>query len=167
MLISHFLQKYCRKMKKQFNNLKDTVLQEMIQYDWPGNIRELENVIEQSVIIGEQGMSKFRKAAELKKESPAKTSPGSNGSETQDDIFRVLKQTHGKILGPDGAAKILNLRPSEIEVYERKWILDALKKSNGKVRGEEGASSLTGINPTTLEARIKKLRITKAEIFKG
>jgi transcriptional regulator with GAF, ATPase, and Fis domain len=166
MLISHFLQKYCRKMKKQFANLKDTVLEEMIQYDWPGNIRELENVIEQSVIIGEQGMSKFRRAAELKKDSvPA--SAKSNGSKTEDDIFRVLKQTHGKILGPDGAAKILNLRPSELEVYERKWILDALKKSNGKVRGEEGASSLTGINPTTLEARMKKLRITKAEIFKG
>jgi transcriptional regulator with GAF, ATPase, and Fis domain len=165
MLISHFLQKYCRKMKKQFSNLKDTVLQEMIQYDWPGNIRELENVIEQSVIIGEQGMSKFRRASALKKESVAKPADP-NGNKTEGDIFRVLKQTHGKILGPDGAAKILNLRPSEIEVYERKWILDALKKSNGKVRGEEGASSLTGINPTTLEARMKKLRITKAEIFR-
>ncbi|HEX5170106.1 MAG TPA: sigma 54-interacting transcriptional regulator [Cyclobacteriaceae bacterium] len=168
MLISHFLQKYCRKMKKQFSNLKDTVLQEMIQYDWPGNIRELENVIEQSVIIGEQGMSKFKRATEMKRESPVAKAVQSNGSnKTEDDIIRVLRQTHGKILGPDGAAKILNLRPSEIEGYERKWILDALKKSNGKVRGEEGASSLTGINPTTLEARMKKLRITKAEIFKG
>ena len=170
MLVNHFLQKFCRKMKKQFANLKDNVLHEMIQYDWPGNIRELENVIEQSVIIGEEGIGKFRKAAERKKVVQLMTSPvqtNGNNNKTEDDIIRVLEQTHGKIVGPDGAARILNLRPAEIEVHERRWILNALKKAEGRIRGEQGAAYITGINPTTLEARMKKLRITKAEIFKG
>ena len=58
------------------------------------------------------------------------------------------------------------VRPAKIEEYERKRILDTLQKTNGWIRGENGAAELIGIKPTTLEARVKKLKIAKAEIFK-
>lgn len=62
-------------------------------------------------------------------------------------------------------AKRLNLRASEVEHFERKWILACLRKTEGRIRGEDGSANLTGIKPTTLEARMKKLGISKAELF--
>lgn len=171
MLIAHFLQKYCKKMKKPFLNLKSSTIQEMIQYEWPGNIRELENVIEQTVIIGNDSVIGRLGKSKIKRTSPSlqKTKVMSDASSdiSEEEVIRVLVQTKGKILGNDGAARILNLRPSEIEVVERRWLLSYLKKTEGRIRGERGAARLIGVNPTTLEARLKKLRITKSEIFKG
>lgn len=167
MLITHFLQKYSQKMKKPFRNLKDETIQEMIRYEWPGNIRELENVIEQTVIVGD---AQFRKTTVKKPSSSGKSKEPvkatTDGSVTDSEIFQVLKLTKGKITGAEGAAAILGMRPAKIEEYERKWILDALQKTAGRIRGENGAAELIGVKPTTLEARVKKLNIGKAEIFK-
>lgn len=86
-------------------------------------------------------------------------------SHEEAEIIQVLKLTKGKINGPEGAASILNMRASKIEEAERKWILNALKEAAGRIRGENGAAEKIGVKATTLEARMKKLHITKAEIF--
>ncbi len=166
MLVTHFLQKYCKKMAKPFRYLKEDTVKVLLQYEWPGNIRELENIMEQTVIIGEESASRLRKSNSIKKITPSlPKSIISEASQSEADIVRVLTETKGKILGMGGAARILNLRPAEIEIHERRWILEYLKKTGGRIRGENGAAQLIGINPTTLEARVKKLRITKSEIF--
>jgi formate hydrogenlyase transcriptional activator len=169
MLITHFFQKYSKKMKRPIRSIKDEILQEMIQYEWPGNIRELENVIEQAVIVGDSNSIKLRKAVPRKNDghAPKKiAAPQHMETSNEEEIYRVLKMTKGKINGPEGAAVILDMRPAKIEEYERKWILEALQKAGGRIRGESGAAELLGVKPTTLEARVKKLKITKAEIFK-
>jgi formate hydrogenlyase transcriptional activator len=164
MLVTHFHQKFSRKMKRSMHAMKDTVLQDLMQYDWPGNIRELENIIEQMVIVGDSNAVKLQKSA-TKHISENIVKKTSSGAFSEDEVIRVLKQTKGKIAGPEGAASLLNMRPAKIEEYERKWILHALQKTGGRIRGENGAASMIGLKPTTLEARIKKLRIAKAEIF--
>lgn len=170
MLITHFFQKYSKKMKRPIRSIKDEILQEMIQYEWPGNIRELENVIEQAVIVGDSNSIKLRRAAPRKNggHTPKKTvAPQNIEPSNEEEIYRVLKMTRGKITGSDGAAAILDLRPAKIEEYERKWILEALQKTAGRIRGENGAAELIGMKATTLEARVKKLKIEKGEIFKS
>lgn len=166
-LIDHFMAKFSKKMKKNVRSLNINSVQELIQYPWPGNIRELENVIEQTVIVGEESFSKLRKTAIGSKVFGATAAKsGKIGESSHDEnIINTLVQTKGKVLGEDGAARLLNLRPAEIERHERMWILDALKKTEGRIRGKFGAANLIGLNPTTLEARVKKLKITKAEIF--
>jgi formate hydrogenlyase transcriptional activator len=168
MLITHFFQKYSKKMKRPIRSIKDDILQEMIQYEWPGNIRELENVIEQAVIVGDSNSIKLRRASPRKNggHTPKKiTAPQDTEASNEEEIYKVLKMTKGKITGPEGAAVILDMRPAKIEEYERKWILDTLQKTGGRIRGENGAAELLGIKPTTLEARVKKLKIEKVEIF--
>lgn len=169
MLITHFFQKYSKKMKRPIRSIKDEVLQEMIHYEWPGNIRELENLIEQAVIVGDSNSIKLRRSVPRKSVAITHKKvnvplPADNFKE--EEIYRVLKMTKGKITGPEGAAVILDMRPSKIEEYERKWILDALQKTGGRIRGENGAAELIGVKPTTLEARVKKLKISKGEIFR-
>jgi DNA-binding NtrC family response regulator len=171
LLITHFLQRFSKKLKRPFRNLPNGVLQELIDYEWPGNIRELENVIEQTVIVGEANPFKLRKTT-LRKAVPLASATSKESSPTVKDdatrekhIIEALQLSKGKITGPHGAASRLNMRPSQIEAYERKWILAALQQTDGRIRGEKGAANLIGVNPTTLEARLKKLRISKAEIF--
>lgn len=169
MLVTHFMQKYSKKMKRPLLGIKEHVIQEIIHYDWPGNIRELENVIEQAVIVGDTSTIKLRKPHSKKNAvstTQKKVSGESESPSQEDEIIRVLRMTKGKIMGPQGAAVMLDMRPSKIEEYERKWILDALQKTGGRIRGENGAAELIGIKPTTLEARVKKLKIQKAEIFR-
>ncbi|HEU5289868.1 MAG TPA: sigma 54-interacting transcriptional regulator, partial [Cyclobacteriaceae bacterium] len=171
MLITHFFQKYSKKMKRPIRSIKDEVLQEMIHYEWPGNIRELENVIEQAVIVGDSNSIKLRRPVRKNGGHTGKKVPNTQATQStetfqEEEIYRVLKMTKGKITGPEGAAAILDMRPAKIEEFERRWILDALQKTAGRIRGENGAAELIGIKPTTLEARVKKLKIGKAEIFK-
>jgi formate hydrogenlyase transcriptional activator len=169
LLITHFLQRFTKKFKKPFKNLNSDSLRELVNYEWPGNIRELENVIEQAVIVGDWSSIKLRRPSAKKitamqvKENEKSTPSVEFGS---DEIIRTLKLTKGKINGPEGAAAILNLRPSQIEEHERKWILDALRKTSGRIRGDNGAAELIGVKPTTLEARVRKLKIEKGEIFR-
>ncbi|MEZ4972973.1 MAG: sigma-54 dependent transcriptional regulator [Cyclobacteriaceae bacterium] len=167
MLIAHFLQKFSHRMKRPLKSLKDDILQHLIQYDWPGNIRELENVMEQYVIVGDTSVTKLRKPKRI--QPTASRPPLQENDVTADDsaIEEVLKQTRGKIVGPDGAAALLNMRPARLEEYERRWLLKCLQQCGGRVRGDNGAATMIGMKPTTLEARINKLNITKAEIFGG
>lgn len=166
MLLAHFMQKFSRKMKRQLLGIKDETVREIMEYHWPGNIRELENVIEQAVIIGDTNSIKLKKSAVRKGEEFRPADPGPVKDEfSMDEITRVLRMTKGKIVGSSGAAAILDMRPSKVEEYERKWILDALRKCGGRIRGGDGAASLLGMKPTTLEARIGKLKIEKNEIF--
>lgn len=165
MLTTHFLQKFTRKMKKPMRALDDATLQYLMNYNWPGNIRELENVLEQSVIVGEVNSVKLRNTAKSVSPDVYISIPKSEQGISEARIEEVLVQTKGKIVGPDGAAIILNMRPAQLEEFERKWILKSLQKCGGRIRGDNGAASLMGMKPTTLEARIQKLTITKAEIF--
>ncbi|HNP95735.1 MAG TPA: sigma 54-interacting transcriptional regulator [Cyclobacteriaceae bacterium] len=167
MLITHFLQKFSHRMKRPIRSLKDETLQHLMQYDWPGNIRELENVMEQYVIVGDASVTKLRKP---RRAQPTSSRPQVQENDTSNDgaaIEAVFLQTKGKIIGPDGAAAILNIRPAKLEEHERRWILKCLQQCGGRVRGDNGAATMMGMKPTTLEARIIKLNITKAEIFGG
>jgi formate hydrogenlyase transcriptional activator len=166
-LITHFLQKYTKKMKKPLRTIDEGTLEYLIQYNWPGNIRELENVLEQSVIVGDLNTVKFRKPISKRtSHSSDKIKSAESEFENSDArIEEVLLTTKGKIVGADGAAAILNMRPAKLEEFERKWILKSLQKCGGRIRGENGAATLMGMKPTTLEARIQKLKITKNEIF--
>lgn len=168
LLIQHFLQRFSRKLKKPYRRLRNEVIEELTWYEWPGNIRELENIIEQTVIVGEDNPFKLRRTT-LKKTVSANrdsllTMRNDLGS-TEQQIMDALQICKGKITGPHGVASLLNMRASQIEAYERKWILTALQKTGGRIRGEEGAANLIGVKATTLEARLKKLMISKAEIF--
>jgi DNA-binding NtrC family response regulator len=133
-LITLFAQKFFNSFNKPFNGISQAMIDAMLAYDWPGNIRELENVLERSVIL-HQGNSELQLMQHL---SAARAEPSGKVSiETLEDVKYIQQQT------------------------EKAYIISILKKAEGRIRGTNGAAELLNLKPTTLESRMAKLGITK------
>jgi DNA-binding NtrC family response regulator len=130
-LTRYFVQKHSRRMGRAIEIIPTQAIETLIGYDWPGNIRELQNVIERSVIM-------------------------SKGPE-----FRVLlPQFTPQSNSLPAAGAPLYVRPSNVsQLVERSCILDALKEANGHVGGATGAAARLGLKRTTLQSRMRKYNI--------
>jgi transcriptional regulator with GAF, ATPase, and Fis domain len=166
LLAVHFAQKYCTVMHRPFRGIRETAMQELLSYEWPGNVRELENLVEQAVILSNgEPLTWGRPLKNQPVPGSVDHSFGHHQEPERERIFAVLRQTKGKIVGPDGAAHLLGMRPGKLEEYERAFILKALQQAGGRVRGIGGAAEFIGINPNTLDARIAKLGIRREFIY--
>jgi formate hydrogenlyase transcriptional activator len=110
LLVRYFVTKHARRMDKRIESIPSDVMKTLSKWDWPGNIRELENFIERAVILT-KGPNLRAPLAEL--EMPPETSSKEDRTlETteRDHILRVLRETKGLIAGPKGAAARLGLK---------------------------------------------------------
>ena len=122
-LAAHFINYYNRKAGKKITTLSDKVLGNMVAYSWPGNIRELENVIERSVLLakGETIEEIFLPMNELKEVSGSHSLRKKTIHENERDyIINVLKECDGRIWGAGGAAEILNVPPTTLRSKMKK-----------------------------------------------
>jgi len=138
LLVRHFTQQFSRRMKKAMETIPSATMDALCRYHWPGNIRELQNVIERAVIVSvgpalsvDVGDLKFPKVSHPEERAAAPNST-TNGA-----LHSVLEET------------------------ERQQILKALAQSNWIVAGPNGAAALLGINRSTLQVRIRKLGISR------
>lgn len=123
-LAYHFMNHFSQKCGKKLSGISEDVLKKMMTYDWPGNIRELEHVIERSVlltkgaVIEEILLPTFEKRERLPEivEVAMKTI----AENERDYIIAVLKKCNGRIWGPGAAAEILNLNPSTLKSKMKK-----------------------------------------------
>jgi formate hydrogenlyase transcriptional activator len=115
MLVQYFVQKFARRMGKQVESVPAELIREFESWDWPGNIRELENFIERSVILT-QGPVFFAPMAELRVSSP-KRSPTSGTLEEieREYILRTLRDAGGIIAGARGAAARLGMKRTTLQ----------------------------------------------------
>jgi formate hydrogenlyase transcriptional activator len=121
LLANHFADKYGRKMGKVITRIPHDLMKKLERYQWPGNIRELENVIERAVIVS-LGPT-LQLADKLIGGLPENILSGREGSLSAVErayIIKVLEQTHWKIHGPNGAAQILGLNPSTLRSRMKK-----------------------------------------------
>jgi PAS domain S-box-containing protein len=135
LLVGYFVQRYAIKAGKDIRSIDKKTLDLLQSYDWPGNIRELQNVIERSVIL-------------------------SSG-----DIFSVDELWLSKELFPPASrVKASPIVKAQVEpLSEREIIEAALAATRGRVSGPSGAAVKLGIPPSTLETRIKALKINKSQ----
>jgi formate hydrogenlyase transcriptional activator len=116
LLVRHFVRKYGARLNKQIQIIPDEAVEVMMNYGWPGNIRELENFIERSVILSE-GNRLQPPLAELRTSTSVKRS---GAHETLRDrerthIIEILRQTGGVLSGPGGAASRLGLKRTTLQ----------------------------------------------------
>ncbi len=133
MLLEYFVHRFAQKMGKHFKKIDKRTLELFRSYPWPGNIRELQNVVERSVIVSSDGVFSVD-AAWLSRDSRRVSLP------------QQPKPVHA----------------DEDASRERRIIEDALAGSRGRVSGPNGAAARLRVPPSTLEHRIKKLRIRKS-----
>ncbi|MXN90800.1 response regulator [Flavobacterium sp. Sd200] len=128
LLADHFIALFNKKTGKQIMDVSNEVLQKMLHYHWPGNIRELENAIERSVLLA-RGNIITDIALQSMAEMPtiAKHAPPTNYSAVKsfeenerDHIISVLQLCKGKIWGKGGAAEMLNIPPTTLNSKMKK-----------------------------------------------
>src|ERR1700687_1712530 len=115
-LIRHFVEKCAARLHKRIDVIPDEVVQAMMHWRWPGNIRELENFIERSVILPDaNGLSP--PLAELREEisRPPSESDGTLRDKEREHIIEILRQTRGALSGPAGAAARLGLKRTTLQ----------------------------------------------------
>jgi transcriptional regulator with GAF, ATPase, and Fis domain len=133
MLVEYFVQRYARRAGKNFRSIDKKTLGLLHNYDWPGNIRELQNVIERSVILNS----------------------GEVFAVDESWLSRQPPQPRPRVALP---APLHSEPRSEREIIEA-----ALAECRGRVAGRSGAAAKLGVPPSTLEHRIQALRIDKTQ----
>ena len=124
-LAIHFLKRSSRKLGKRIIGISSASLKELMTYDWPGNIRELEHVIERAVIVS-QGNTLDLSLEKMKVTTMA--SPTHKGpfefrtlqEAERELILNTMRFCNGRVRGTNGAAKILNINPSTLESRMKK-----------------------------------------------
>ena len=131
LLVEHFLAQFQRKLGKPLRSLTADSMEKLERYQWPGNIRELQNVLERACVVA--------------------SGPVVSLGET-------LRASGAGIPVDVGAPSLPPLLP--LEDSERAHIRRALDATGGRIHGAEGAAELLGINPSTLRSRMQKLGIS-------
>lgn len=133
-----FANRFCKEFNKPFTGIGNLMMEQLVAYDWPGNIRELENIIAQSVILND-GQSKL----ELKRGLPV-------------PLQEVIEKLNIKNL-----QDVKNIQRET----ERGYIISVLKNANGRIRGTNGAAEILKIKPSTLESKMAKLNIKRSDFM--
>ncbi len=138
LLVRHFAQQFSRRMNKTIETIPSATMDALCRYHWPGNIRELQNVIERAVIISTGPVLNLDVAdLRLPSTSNAPQRGGASNATTTGTLRDVLKET------------------------ERQRILETLKQCHWVVAGANGAASRLGMNRSTLQVRMRKLGISR------
>lgn len=120
LLIRHFLRKYGEKYGKQFKTIPPRAMTTLQTYDWPGNIRELENVIERAVILS-RGTELSLEQEFFKADDPEHTLRLETLAEAERaHIIKVLEATGWRVSGKGGAAELLGVKRSTLESRMKK-----------------------------------------------
>lgn len=137
LLVNHFLNLTSRKFNKPVRPLSAARMSALQKYDWPGNIRELQNLIERAVILCKDGKVNIEIPKPHDEDASARVGPaaGIPGDEV--------------------------IPEEEMKRREKENMLRALNQCGGKIYGEGGAAKLLGIKPTTLTTRIRAMGVKK------
>jgi formate hydrogenlyase transcriptional activator len=136
LLVRHFVQEFSRRNNRVIDTIPSETMEALLSYHWPGNIRELQNVIERAVIIS-KGPVLHVSLAELKPDVSPKTNLA---------ITKASSVQHESL-------------QEALDETERAQILRALEEANGVVGGPNGAAARLRIKRTTLHVRMQKLGI--------
>jgi PAS domain S-box-containing protein len=131
LLVEYFIDRYARKAGKKIRRVNKKTLELLLSYPWPGNIRELQNVIERSIILCET------------------------------EIFAIDENWLPQLPALTPESKQQVELPRRLLVQEKDMIEAALKDTRGRVSGPTGAAAKLGIPRSTLESKIRSLKINK------
>lgn len=137
LLVNHFLNLASKKFIKPIKPLPSSKISKLQKYDWPGNIRELQNLLERAVITSQGGKIKLELPETIIEDDFEKEDFTS--SNASDEV----------------------ITEKEMKRREKENVIRALNQCTGKIYGEDGAAKLLGIKPTTLTTRIRAMGVKK------
>lgn len=125
LLIRYFTQKYAQRMNRHIKSIPKAAIEALNGYDWPGNIRELQNLIERSVILTQGSLLQVAMPeAQISTEAIPASRPALSSSHAREKILAALKEAGGVVGGKNGAAARLGLRRTTLQSRMKKLNID-------------------------------------------
>ena len=118
LFVNYFVNKYGRWIGKRFSTISQKTVKALQSYDWPGNIRELENLVERAVITSPEGRLQLEVPPQPDRAAVRKLRKLADFE--RDYILEVLERARWKIEGPKGAAEVLGFKPSGLRARMKK-----------------------------------------------
>ena len=148
LLVRYFVQTFSRRQNKTVEYIPADVMDALVNYSWPGNIRELENLIERAVLLS-TGQELRVPIGELKAASTAFSAAAGASDQSSSSMATAA------------GSNVSSTPIATLEDADRQHILRALRQTKWRIAGPQGAASLLGMKRTTLQARIRKLGIKR------
>jgi formate hydrogenlyase transcriptional activator len=123
LLVRHFTQQFAKRMSRRIESIPAEVMEALIRYPWPGNIREMQNVIERAVILSQNGRLRVDPQSLASSPVPQELS-GQLDAREREAIESALRASQGRVSGPKGAARQLGLPHSTLEFRIKKLGID-------------------------------------------
>jgi transcriptional regulator with GAF, ATPase, and Fis domain len=150
LLVHYLVNKFALRIGKRLDGVGLQTMQRLQGYPWPGNIRELENVLERALILTTGPTLEV--GSDL---LPAPAKPGPAEERAQPE---VTDSASARAAAPQSPGQPLQ----RLEAVERDYIVTVLQHTNWVITGPRGAATVLGLNPSTLRSRIKKLGISRS-----
>jgi formate hydrogenlyase transcriptional activator len=147
LLTAFFVERFARQFGKQITGIAQDTMDLLSRYDWPGNIRELQNVVERAVVLSRGPILKL--GADLL--------PAPSAALASTDGVADLGLDHLQSRDSIGDS-------SSLEQVERRHIQSVLQKTDWVIEGDRGAAKILDLHPNTLRSRMKKLGIERASL---
>jgi PAS domain S-box-containing protein len=144
LLVQFFVQKYAPKVGRQVSAIEGATIDRLVRYEWPGNIRELENIVERALILSNTPL----------------LSIGEEVLPVSTQSVRRMPQT-GVAPNPEQVPHTGAVAVSDLDSVQREHILTTLRQTDWVVEGKRGAAAKLGMKPATLRHRMKKLGISR------
>jgi predicted ATPase/transcriptional regulator with GAF, ATPase, and Fis domain len=138
LLVMFFLSKFNKKFGKKIDRISPETMRRLENYLWPGNVREMQNVIERAVILSNCSVL------------------------TLDAEFEVATRSEAPVSNePRRPVVSSNIEPASLDDVAKQHILSILEQTDGVIEGPSGAAKILGLNPNTLRSRMQKLGIMR------
>jgi PAS domain S-box-containing protein len=151
LLAAFFLQRFARNFNKPIKQISEETMRRLMAYSWPGNIRELQNVLERAVVLSTGNVLTL--ASDF---APTPGKPVSSAKELPTDGIAAMPASPAP---PDRA----RAAGGTLDAVERRHIETVLRETNWMIEGERGAAKILSLNPSTLRSRMQKLGIKRPE----
>jgi formate hydrogenlyase transcriptional activator len=119
LLVRHFTQQFAQRMSRRIESIPAEVMDALVRYPWPGNVREMQNVIERAVILSQNGRLRVDPQSLASAAAPQELN-GRLDAREREAIEAALRASHGRVSGPKGAARQLGLPHSTLEFRIKK-----------------------------------------------
>jgi formate hydrogenlyase transcriptional activator len=163
LLVNFFLQKFAKKLGKPVKKVSETTMERLASYTWPGNIRELQNVIERAILLSPSDTlmlaSDFGPAPEMRN---GRSAGGVSVQRTpSSEAVTEVRSPKSESVIPSTATP--GDGGASLEDVERHHIRAVLVQTNWMIEGERGAAKILNVNPSTLRSRMKNLGIKRPD----
>ncbi len=159
-LAMFFLSRFSRRFGRQIDGISQETIELMMNYHWPGNIRELQNLIERDVVLNDGTVLTISRSLLPTAQMGETERQGLAESAKSEDQPQVIAQAATQ---PATVSRVISLPPSStsLEDLQRQHILNVLAQTNWVIEGENGAAKRLNLHPNTLRSRLKKMGIQR------